>query len=71
MLSDRLQGKVALVTGGTSGIGAGTVERLAREGAKVVFTGRNADAGKEVADRSGATFVQHRSLVGLRYKRND
>ncbi|MCK0100059.1 SDR family oxidoreductase [Qipengyuania sp. S6317L1] len=59
MLSDRLQGKVALVTGGTSGIGAGTVERLAREGAKVVFTGRNADAGKEVADRSGATFVQH------------
>lgn len=58
-MSGRLHGKVALITGGTSGIGAGTVGRLASEGATVVFTGRNEDAGTSVADRHGATFVQH------------
>jgi 3(or 17)beta-hydroxysteroid dehydrogenase len=55
----RLQGKVALVTGGTSGIGAGAVARLAREGAHVVFTGRNAAAAREVCGATGAAFVAH------------
>jgi 3(or 17)beta-hydroxysteroid dehydrogenase len=59
-LSKRLEGKVALVTGGTSGIGAGTVERLAAEGARVVFTGSNAEAAKAVSGRTGATFRAHR-----------
>jgi len=58
-LANRLQGKVALVTGGTSGIGAGTVVRLAREGAKVVFTGRNEAAAAEICAETGATFVMH------------
>ena len=40
----RLQNKVAFITGGTSGIGKATLHRLINEGAKVVFTGRNADA---------------------------
>jgi len=44
----RLQDKVAFVTGGTSGIGKGTVARLRAEGAKVVFTGRNEAAGAAV-----------------------
>jgi 3-oxoacyl-[acyl-carrier protein] reductase len=41
-----LEGKVALVMGGSRGIGASIVERLAEEGAKVVFTGRNEETGK-------------------------
>jgi meso-butanediol dehydrogenase / (S,S)-butanediol dehydrogenase / diacetyl reductase len=41
----RLEGKVALVTGATYGIGATILERLAEEGAAVVFTGRSQAKG--------------------------
>lgn len=56
----RLQGKVALVTGGTAGIGAATVARLAAEGAAVVFTGSNAAAAAQVERSTGASFVSAR-----------
>jgi NAD(P)-dependent dehydrogenase (short-subunit alcohol dehydrogenase family) len=47
----------ALVTGGTSGIGEAVVTRLAEEGARVVFTGRDAARGAAVAQATGAQFV--------------
>ena len=56
----RFEGKVALVTGGTSGIGEAAVRRLAAEGARVLFTGSRADAAAAVAGETGAVFVPQR-----------
>lgn len=49
-LGGRLDGKVALVTGSTRGIGRGIAERFGREGAAVVVTGRSAETGEEVVE---------------------
>ncbi|MBE6010980.1 MAG: glucose 1-dehydrogenase [Lachnospiraceae bacterium] len=46
----KLKGKVAIVTGSTSGMGRATALLFAREGAKVVVTGRNEERAKEVVD---------------------
>ena len=58
----RLEGKVALVSGSTRGIGRATAMRFAAEGAQVVVTGRSGDAGRGVErtirDAGGeATYV--------------
>ena len=58
----RLDGKVALITGSTRGIGRAAAERFAAEGASVVVTGRSRDTGAQVErgirDAGGeATYV--------------
>src|SRR4051812_41405743 len=54
---ERLQDRVAVITGGGSGIGLATARRFAAEGAKVVVVDLNADAGKAAADEVGGEFI--------------
>ena len=53
-----LEGKNALVTGGTSGIGKAIAETFIKAGAKVTIFARNADRGEAAAKEIGATFIQ-------------
>ena len=53
----QLEGKVAIVSGGGTGIGAATARRFAAEGAMVVVTGRRPEPLEEVAEAAGAIAV--------------
>ena len=60
MTAQRFQGKVAVVTGGNSGIGLGVAKAYAREGARVAITGTEREdveaAAKEIGD--GTVAIQ-------------
>ena len=56
-MGDRLAGKVAVVTGGCSGIGLATVRRFAQEGAKVVIADLNDELEEQYAAEVGGTYV--------------
>jgi NAD(P)-dependent dehydrogenase (short-subunit alcohol dehydrogenase family) len=50
---NRLKGKTAVITGGNSGIGFATAELFLKEGAKVIITGRRADAVNDAVKQLG------------------
>ncbi|QCZ45236.1 SDR family oxidoreductase [Levilactobacillus brevis] len=64
-MSNRLDGKVAIVTGGTLGIGLAIATKFVEEGAKVMITGRHSDVGEKAAKSVGTPdqiqFFQHDS----------
>lgn len=68
-MAGELEGKVAIVTGGASGIGRGIVELFAEEGSKVVIGDVNAEAGEALAGELGdnvrflATDVAEREMI--------
>lgn len=53
MATGRLAGKLALITGGASGMGAAMVARFVKEGARVLIADRDAAKGEALADRLG------------------
>src|ERR1700759_1751664 len=75
----RLEGKVAVITGATSGIGLRTAEIFVTEGARVVVAGRRAAEGEALAGRLGASCIfsqtdvtideQMRGLIALAVSR--
>jgi NAD(P)-dependent dehydrogenase (short-subunit alcohol dehydrogenase family) len=56
---ERVAGKIAIVTGGAQGLGEAAVQRLTQEGALVVLSDTNAEAGSDTAAKYGAEFFHH------------
>jgi NAD(P)-dependent dehydrogenase (short-subunit alcohol dehydrogenase family) len=55
----QLDGKVGIITGAASGIGAATAHALAREGAKLVLTDLDDAAGQALAEATGSIYLHH------------
>ena len=55
-LTQRLRDRVAIITGGASGIGLATAHRFAAEGARVVIADLDEATGQRAADEVGGVF---------------
>src|ERR1700722_2822156 len=55
----QLEGKGGIVTGAASGIGAACARSLSREGARLLLTDLDADAGQRLATETGSLFLHH------------
>src|SRR5690554_5119149 len=64
-MAGRLEGKIAIVTGGNAGIGRRTVERFVEEGATVVLAARREAEGEAVARALGERAVFRRCDVSV------
>lgn len=63
-MAKELDGKVALITGSTQGLGAAIARRFVAEGARVVISGRRRDHGEAIASELGAVAVYHQTELG-------
>ena len=58
-MGNRLENKIALITGGAAGFGKGTAAVLKRAGAKVYISDINKEGGEQVASELGVSFFEH------------
>ena len=57
-MAERLQSKIAIVTGGASGFGEGIARRFAQEGARVAIADLNEDAAQKLAKDVGGLALR-------------
>ena len=64
-MTKKLEGKTAVITGGTEGIGLATAKLFANEGAYVFITGRRQKELDEAVRQSAATFLEFREALPI------
>ena len=64
-IQDRFKGKVAIISGGSSGIGRATVEEICKEGASVVFTGLEDDGHEMVREMMRGRLWPRSAMCGV------